>query len=175
MSSSVSADTKRPTPEAESLDLSHAPDVFQGERHWLLGEVARSSGNLTTAAHEYQQAVLLSVQLQMGYEEFLARLLLMAILGKRGDFAAATEHAARAQTLISDRSDRLEFRFREVLILFWQGSYTREHATAALDALIEEFGKMGLLKEQGHVQLYKQDILRQVGIRLSQNSIGSKR
>jgi tetratricopeptide (TPR) repeat protein len=149
--------------ELESLDLSHAPDVFQGERHWLLGEVARSSGNLTTAAHEYEQAVLLSVQLQMGYEEFLARLLLMAILGKRGDFAAATEHAARAQTLISDRSDRLEFRFREVLILFWQGSYTREHAIAELDALIEEFGKMGLLKEQGHVQLYKADILRQSG------------
>jgi len=149
--------------ELESLDLSHAPEKFQGERHWLLGEVARSSGNLPTAAHEYQQAIELSVRLQMGYEEFLARILLMAILGSRGDFSAATENAARAQTLISDRSDRLEFRFREVLLLYWQETYTREHAIAELDALIEDFGAMGLLKEQGHVELYKADILRQAG------------
>ena len=149
--------------ELEALDLSHAPDIFQPERHWLLGEVARSRGNLLTAIHEYEQVIELAVRLQMGYEEFLGRIPLMAILGHRGDFSAASEHAARAQTLISDKSDRLEFRFREVLLLHWQGVYTSDHAIAELEALIEELGAMGLLKEQGHVQLHKAEALRVAG------------
>lgn len=149
--------------ELESLDLSRAPEPFQPERHWLLGEVARSTGNLDTAKHEFEQAIALSVKLQMGYEELLCRLPLIAILGIRGDFAAASEHAARAQSLISDKSDRLEFRFREVLLLHWQGAYTSEHASAELDALIEEFGAMGLLREQGVVRLHKAEMLRGSG------------
>lgn len=149
--------------ELESLDLSRAPEPFQPERHWLLGEVARSTGNLPTAIHEYEQAIDLSVKLQMGYEEFLCRLPLMAILGTRGDFAAANEHSARAQVLISDKSDRLDFRFREVLLLYWQGLYTTEHANTELDALVADLEKMGLLKEQGLVRLHKAEILRSGG------------
>ncbi len=149
--------------ELESLDLSRAPEPFQPERHWLLGEVARATGNLLTAINEYEQAIELSMGLQMGNEELLSRLPLMSILGHRAEFSAAGEHAARAQTLLSDKSDRLEFRFREVLLLFWQGAYTSDHATAELEALIGEFGTMGLLKEQGLVRLHKAEILRSSG------------
>ena len=150
--------------ELESLDLSRATDPFlEPERHWLLGEVARATGNLTTAVHEYEQAIDLSVKLQMGGEELLCRLPLLALLGKRGDFAGASEHAARAQALLADKSDRLEFRFREVLLFYWQGAYASDHALAELDALIQEFGSMGLLREQGLVRLHKAEILRASG------------
>jgi len=149
--------------ELESLDLSNAPDLSQPERHWLLGEVARSVGNLPTAIHEYEQAINLAVEYQMGYEELLCHLSLMSIHGNRGEFGQAAEHSARAQALLSDKSDRLAFRFREVLLLYWQGAYTNEHATAELDGLMVEFGEMGLLKEQGFVKLHKAEMLRSAG------------
>lgn len=147
--------------ELESLDLSHAPKLSQPERHWLLGEVAQSTGNLTTAIHEYERAIDLAVEYQMGYEELLCHLPLMSIYGSRSEFGKAAEHSARAQALISDKSDRLAFRFREVLLLYWQGAYANEHATAELDILMIEFGEMGLLKEQGFVQLHKAELLRE--------------
>lgn len=150
--------------ELESLDLSRATEPFlEPERHWLLGEVARATGNLTTAIHEYERAIGLSVELQMGGEELLCRLPLLALLGKRGDFSGASEHAARAQTLLADKSDRLEFRFREVLLYYWEGAYASDHALAELDALIDDFGSMGLLREQGLVRLHKAEILRASG------------
>ena len=47
--------------------------------------------------------------------------------------------------------------------MLWQGRYTDEHARLELDALVEEFGEMGLLQEQGAVILHRADILRRLG------------
>src|SRR5690606_17036032 len=88
---------------------------------------------------------------------------LVTLLGARRDFAAATEHITRAQELISDKADRLSFRFREVLLMLWQGLYTQAHAIEELHGLIHAFGEMGLLQEQAAVKLHLADLYRTQG------------
>src|SRR5690606_17174023 len=107
-----------------------------------------AEGNIREAVQKYQQAVALATSLGFNYEELLSRLGLVKILGARKEFAAATEHITRAQELISDKADRLSFRFREVLLLWWQGLYTQSHAVEEMHGLIIAFADMGLLQEQ---------------------------
>lgn len=146
--------------ELESFDLAKAPERFQSERNWLLGEIALASGSLVSAVQHYTQAMNLATELQFNYEEFLCRLPLVCILGSRGDHAEAYDHLMRAQTLISDKSDRLTFRFREVLLNFWTKRYTVSHAIQEFEGLMQAFGEMGLLQEQAAVQLHYADLLR---------------
>jgi len=93
----------------------------------------------------------------------MSRLGLVSILGSRGEFAAANDHIARAQELIADKADRLTFRFREVLLMLWQGRYTQSHAADELNGLIHAFGEMGLLQEQAAVKLHLADLYRVMG------------
>ena len=97
------------------------------------------------------------------YEEFLARLALVALSSITQDYAQAAPHLARAQALINDKSDRLAYRFREILLLYWRGDYTPEHALAELEDLAEEFGDMGLLQEQGWVRLHIANLKSELG------------
>lgn len=149
--------------ELESQDLTGAPDSYQVERIWLSGQIALAQGNIREAVHKYQQTIASARELGFNYEEFLSRLGLVKILGARKDFAAATEHITRAQELISDKADRLSFRFREVLLMLWQGIYTQAHAIEELHGLIHAFGEMGLLQEQAAVKLHLADLYRKQG------------
>ena len=112
---------------------------------------------------KYSEAIEIAAKLQFSYEEFLCRLPLVCILGAKGNLVEAASHLARAQFLISDRSDRLVFRFREILFNLWQKRYSDDHALLELDALVESFGDMGLLQEQGAVILHRADIRRRLG------------
>lgn len=147
--------------ELDSIDLVDAPRSIQPERKWLQGEIAWAKNNIPVAIQRYMEAIPLAQELQFSYEEFLSRLPLMSILGLRGDFAAARDHLSRAQLLISDKSDRLIFRFREVLLNYWMGMYQPTHALQELDGLVIAFGEMGLLQEQAAVRLHRTELLRQ--------------
>lgn len=146
--------------ELDSLDLVDAPMSFQPERKWLQGEIAWAKSNIPLAVQRYKEAIPIAQELQFSYEEFLCRLPLMLISASRGDFGEARDHLSRAQLLISDKSDRLIFRFREVLLNFWMGMYQPTHALQELDGLILAFGEMGLLQEQAAVRLHRTEILR---------------
>lgn len=149
--------------ELDSLDLAEAPEAYQVERRMLFGEVAWATGNLGLAAQHYSNAIDLATRQQFGFEEMACRLAMVCILGARGDLGGATGHLARAQVLISDRSDRLLFRFREVLLNSWLGSYSPTHTVEELQFLMNDFGDMGLLQEQAAVRLHRADILRRMG------------
>lgn len=146
--------------DLDSFDLESAPATFQAERNWLLGEIAWASSSMGLAIKRYLAAIDIATELQFNYEEFLCRLPLVCILGSRGDHAEAYDHLMRAQTLISDKSDRLTFRFREVLLNFWTKRYTVSHAIQEFEGLMQAFGEMGLLQEQAAVQLHYADLLR---------------
>lgn len=149
--------------EADSVDLQNAPPSFQVERNWLLGEIAWANGSMNLAIQHYTEAIKLATELQFSYEEFLCRLPLVCILGVRGDYTEALNHLMRAQTLISDKSDRLTFRFREVLLNYWSKRYTVSHALQEFEGLMQAFGEMGLLQEQAAVRLHYADLLRVSG------------
>lgn len=149
--------------ELALLDLERAPDNIQVERVWLLGEIASASGNGRAAIQRYRAGVEIAERLQFKYEELLCRLALVCQLGARGDLEEAGEHLVRAQSLISDKADRLVFRFREVLLLTWNSQYSLAHSLEELEELQGAFGEMGLLQEQAAVRLHRAEILRLLG------------
>lgn len=146
--------------DLESLELTEGPAA---ERDYLLGEISLNQGDFRQAIQYYRRVVNIAAHHGFNYEEFLSRLALVSILGSRGEFAAANEHITRAQELISDKADRLSFRFREVLLMLWQGRYTQSHAAEEFTGLIQAFGDMGLLQEQAAVKLHLADLYRVTG------------
>lgn len=150
--------------ELESPALANAPAQFQAEIKSLLGTIAWARSNLAEATQHYIEAIEFAQEHQFSYEEFVSRLPLISFLGHNRDFAAAQEHLTRAQLLISDKSDRLIFRFREVLLNYWRGTYQPSHALQELDGLIIAFGEMGLLQEQAAVKLHRAELMRTQGI-----------
>lgn len=150
--------------ELDSLELSIRGSNFQPEKLWLLAEIAWASGNIPLAVQRYSESIKHAQELQSSYEEFLCRLPLICIYGVRGDYARATEHLARAQLLISDKSDRLTFRFREVLLNYWMGNYQPTHALQELEGLVVAFGEMGLLQEQAAARLHLCELKRRYEI-----------
>lgn len=150
--------------DLESLNLANSDaNSFASERLYLLGEVAWAVGEKESAINHYLLSIDEALTAQVTYEEFVCRIPLVVLFGASMEFKAAHEHLARAQTLISDKSDRLNFRFREILFLHWRGDYTAEHALAELQALANSFGEMGLLQEQGWVRLHVAEIYRKLG------------
>ena len=127
---------------------------FDPELSSLFGEIHWSRGHVEPAIGRFDHAVERAMELQVVYEEFIARLALTALQSVQGDLAAAARHLARAQTLIVDKSDRLAYRFREIGVRLLQGDYTRAHALKEYQALDAEFERMGLLQEQGYVKLH---------------------
>ena len=140
--------------EVDSWDLSNAPAALLAWKHLILGDIAWATGKLKKATEEFEIAVQLAVDSQSGFEELLGRLGLVAILVAKKDNRRATVHLSRSQMLISDRSDRLNYRFREVVNLYSLGIYNAAHAVQELAYIAGDFGEMGLLQEQGWVRLH---------------------
>jgi len=135
------------------LESSSVPEPMQVEIEWLSGEIAWLMNRPDQAIEHYTKAIEIARKHQVVYEEFLCQLALATILAFRGD-GTAIEHMKRAQELVTDRSDQLAYRFREVLVLVSTGLYRTEHAVRELLSTAEAFGDMGLLQEQGFVRLH---------------------
>lgn len=125
----------------------------------LQAEIRWAEGDPDLAVERYFDCIHLASAQGGGFEEFLARLALVALTGSNGSAQDAKRHLQRAQSLISDKSDRLAYRFREIGLRLRCGEYTRDHALKEYQALDAEFGQMGLLQEQGYVKLHTADLL----------------
>lgn len=140
--------------EILSHDFSSAPEPIQVEQEWLLGEVYWHVQKFERAIEHYQQATALAKKNEIAYEEFLSRVALATLYAHMQQNKYALRELQRAQQLISDRSDRLQYRFREILVFHWRGFYRPRHAIAELETVGRGFGDMGLLQEQGSVKLH---------------------
>jgi tetratricopeptide (TPR) repeat protein len=141
--------------ELGSVERQGLPPGNDPEVHMLFGEISWAQGRIEDAGKQFELCVERSTELQVTYEEFIARLALTALAGLEGDLVSGRSHLGRAQALIIDKSDRLAFRFREIGLHLQTGDYTRDHGLNEYEALDEEFGRMGLLQEQGFVKLHK--------------------
>lgn len=147
------------TTELDALVLEGLPRNFLPELYFNRGEVAWSAGKLSDAARDFNACVRSCDGMQVAYEEFVARLSLVALECITCNLSRAQEHLGRAQALISDKSDRLNFRFREVQLNLAVGAYSHAHALSEMTVLDEEFCDMGLLQEQAFVKLHRASLL----------------
>lgn len=130
--------------------------LYQGEATWSLRDIPG-------ATQYFEEAIGLALDKQMAFEELQARLALAAIYGHQGLIATASEHLARAKVLISDKTDRLMYAFRDALLSRWTGEASLEETCAELARLATEFGEMSLFQERGWVKLHLAEIYRQLG------------
>lgn len=137
----------------QQLDTTEMPEPMLVEIEWLSGEIAWLRRASNAAVSHYERAIGIAQKHQVVYEEFLSQLALASIRAF-SDEEGAFEHLKRAQELISDRSDQLAFRFREILVYAATGHYRSQHAIRELAATAEAFGDMGLLQEQGFVRFH---------------------
>jgi tetratricopeptide (TPR) repeat protein len=149
--------------ELDALARAGLPPNFEAETHILSGDIAWAMGLALEAEEGYLRCIERAGELQVTFEEFVSRLSLTALLCRRGEVAGASQHLERAQSLIGDKSDRLAYRFREIGLQLTQGTYTSDHALNEYEALDDEFGRMGLLQEQGYVKLHKAALLHRQG------------
>ena len=145
--------------ELDAISNGSLPHSFAAELEMLRGEIAWAQGRTEAAIAAFSRCLLSAAKLNVTYEEFVSRLALVAISSVAQPRFDTSENLARAQSLISDKSDRLAYRFREIGLRLRLGEYTAEHALKEYVALDGEFGQMGLLQEQGFVKLHTAAIL----------------
>ncbi|MBS3966053.1 MAG: hypothetical protein KGZ60_02190 [Truepera sp.] len=140
-------------------------DYATGVRGLYLGmkaDIAWAMGNTPDAAAHYLEVIPLLLEVD-SQGELTCRLSLAALYGGQGVYPTALEHLARARVLVNYRRDRLDYRFHEVLLDYWRGALPATDAQQALATLVEEYGAMGLLQEQGRVQVHLAEIYRAAG------------
>lgn len=140
-------------------------DYATGVRGLYLGmraDIAWATGDTQGAAARYSQAIPLLLEVD-SQGELTCRLSLAALYGGQGVYPTALEHLARAKVLVNYRRDRLDYRFREVLLDSWRGVLPAGDAQQALATLVVEYGAMGLLQEQGQAQLHLAELYRTAG------------
>jgi len=145
--------------ELSAIDRASLPSSFGAELDMLRGEIAWAQWDVDEAVRRFTACVSTAARLSIAFEEFVARLSLVALTSSTEVTTVAVEHLARAQVLISDKSDRLAYRFREIGLRLRTGDYTPAHALKEYAALDAEFGQMGLLQEQGLVKLHVAGLL----------------
>jgi hypothetical protein len=145
--------------ELEALRRQGIPEAFLPELKFYQGELEWAARDTQAAEHAFRAAIEISRKLQLAYEEFIASLSLIGLSLIKGSLEEASAYLHRAQELVSDKTDRLNFRFREVQFLLASGSYSPAHAEHELSALDEEFMEMGLLQEQAYVKLHRAGLL----------------
>ena len=130
--------------------LRHVPQQYGAILLVRSAEISWAEGEVEKAIEEYREAATIARGLGQSFEEFQASLDLSVLLARFTD-CDLSEPLARAQALISDRSDRLMYRFREILLFSWNGHYENQHSADELQALSRDLNEMGLLQEQGWV------------------------
>lgn len=127
-------------------------------------ELSWAEGDTSQAIAAYKEAVSAAQELGQSFEEFQASIDLAVLKAHFSNSPnSVDELMQRAQTLVADRSDRLLYRFREILILSCRGSYIAEHTAAELATVSRQFGEMGLLQEQGWVDGHRAKYLHESG------------
>jgi len=137
----------------EFAQLADVPEQYRAISHVRSAELSWAEGDISEAIRRYEEAASLARRLQQGFEEFQASLDLAVLLARFTD-RDLDEPLSRAQVQISDRSDRLMYRFREILLFLWKNKYTPAHVANELTTVSSSLNDMGLLQEQGWVDAH---------------------
>ena len=147
------------TSELNSMPLVPGATALMAEKTLLLGDIAWVGGELENAISRYREAIKLAVDADLAYEEYLCHLSTMTLAGYLGRRSDASHHRSEARRRIGDKSDGLQFRFREVLLDHWWGEIPDQCAANELTTISKEMFDMGLLQEMGSVKVHIAAIL----------------
>lgn len=154
----------------EFAQLTNVPEQYRAISHVRSAELSWAEGDIAEAIREYEEAALLARRLHQGFEEFQASLDLAVLLARFTD-RDLSKSLSRAQVQISDRSDRLMYRFREILLFLWNEQYTPAHVADELTIVSSSLNEMGLLQEQGWVDVHAAHALAVSGHRERSNNV----
>lgn len=140
--------------ELTSLQKASVPKHLVSILQIHLGDAEWALGNMDQAIDHFERSTELASELEIGYEEFLARVGLAVLYANEDRLDLAYEHLGYAERLVSDRSDRLYYRFREILVNKKSGNIGSTAAVMELRTVENELGKMGALQEQGWVRFH---------------------
>ena len=146
--------------EAALNSLVGLPEGLSLESSLLRGELQWARGEIESCIETFYSVVDTATRLASGSDEFTARLALAALATQNRNFTEASEHLADARILISDRSDILVHRFREIILLLESGQYGTQEATSELEMLAVEFRNLGTLQEEACVRLHLAEVNR---------------
>ncbi|MEX2542278.1 MAG: hypothetical protein WD314_10740 [Trueperaceae bacterium] len=149
--------------EAELSSLGGLPQALELERDFLFGELRWSMGRLTEASSRFSSVVETASKLSTGADEFSARVALVAICSHTSQFQEARENLQKARILISDRTDVLVHRFREILLHVRSEQYGLIEAASELEMLAVEFRRLGTLQEEASVRVHLAETYRLAG------------
>jgi tetratricopeptide (TPR) repeat protein len=149
----------------ELANLPEVPEQYVAIKLVRSAELSWAEGDISSAIRQYEDACNVAQRLSQSFELFQASLELGTLLARFGGDSPTQVLSAfnRAQQQISDASDRLLYRFREILLLSWELRYSDSHAADELLALSNEFSDMGLLQEQGWVDAHAAHYLWKAG------------
>lgn len=134
--------------ENELRQISPVEGAFSAIAQIRSAELSWYAGDLGKARDAYQLALGSASEFGQTFETFQAALDL-ALIAAVETRERPTEMLKIAQDNISDKFDRLLYRFREILISCWTGDYSTLHSVNELGVLSLEFASMGSLQEQG--------------------------
>jgi tetratricopeptide (TPR) repeat protein len=149
----------------ELASLPRVPEQYEAIMLVRSAELSWAEGDIAAAISQYRDACTVAERVGQSFELFQASLELGTLVARFGQDSSAKTLTAfsRAQQQISDASDRLLYRFREILLLRWEQRYTDTHAADELLALSDDFSNMGLLQEQGWVDAHAAHYLWRAG------------
>lgn len=146
--------------ESELESLGELPEALNLEREFLRGELLWSKGQFNRSVNVFSMIVETAARLAIGSDEFASRLSLAAIHTRLENFRDAEENLVNARILISDKTDVLLHRFREILLHVRSRHYDSTEAASELEMLAVEFRSLGTLQEEACVRLHLADIFR---------------
>jgi tetratricopeptide (TPR) repeat protein len=148
----------------EKIQLDCMDNLFYPLFYIASANIAWASKHSEDAIKLYSKSLNTSIVKNLAGEEFTARIALAALFIGQHLFISATEHLTRAKPLISEKYDKLTYRFREVLLEDYQHTITAEQSYTVLDKLAKSYGEMGYVQEQNWCKLHMANIKRRQGL-----------
>lgn len=150
--------------ERELRAMVGLPEALELEREFLFGDLLLCRGQLDAGMSKFQSALEKASRLAVGSDEFACRLTLAALMVHQKRFDEAQDHLGKGRILISDRTDILLYRFREILVHLHGKYYGLEDGASELEMLADEFKRLGVVQEEAFVRLHLADVYRQSNV-----------
>lgn len=140
--------------ELNSINFHAMPAAFDCFQHLTQADCAWAEGNLNEALASFKTAIDKASTSNNNFEEFVARLSYATLSARQGTIACVESHLNRAEELVADRSDQLNYNFRVTLINFWRKLLSPQQCIDELTNVADEFSNMGCFQEYGWVKFH---------------------